>query len=209
MASRAGQGRAGAPPRKEKHGGRACWRRPSRPRGGASGGVCAGAALRSRGRGVTRKRRGGRAEVRCRRCRNCVPTGRAGCAIARRVRPERAAKRQEEQAQRIAWLRAELARDRVAAREHQAAPPDPDRQARDYWRDPAPGVSSPASTAPLAVRGDARLAAFCAMDPQALREAAAADQVGSVWSGRAMTVEDAARLVSPAYAAAAEQVAQL
>ena len=87
--------------------------------------------------------------------------------------------------------------------ERQAGSPDPDRQAEDYWRTPAPGVS------PAAARNDARLAEFRTMDPATLREAAAADQVGSVWSGRAMTVEDAARLVSPAYAPSADRAAQL
>ena len=85
--------------------------------------------------------------------------------------------------------------------DHQAAPPDRDRQAQDYWRTLAPHVSS--------ATDDARLAEFRAMDPAALRTAAAVDQVGSIWSGRAMTVEDAARLMSPAYAAAADHAAQL
>jgi hypothetical protein len=88
-------------------------------------------------------------------------------------------------------------------RERQAASPDPDGQAQGYWRTLAPDASSTAAP------DDARLAEFRAMEPAALREAAVADRVGSVWSGRAMTVEDAARLVSPAYAASADHAAQL
>lgn len=48
-----------------------------------------------------------------------------------------------------------------------------------------------------------------ALDRNALREAARADRVGSAWNDRPMTVQDAARLVDPVYAAAADRTADL
>jgi hypothetical protein len=48
-----------------------------------------------------------------------------------------------------------------------------------------------------------------ALDRNALREAARADRVGPAWNERPMTVQDAARLVDPAYAAAADRTALL
>ena len=48
-----------------------------------------------------------------------------------------------------------------------------------------------------------------AWDRNALREAARADRVGPAWNERPMTVRDAARLVDPAYAAAAERATLL
>ncbi|HEY5305660.1 MAG TPA: AAA family ATPase, partial [Pseudolabrys sp.] len=47
------------------------------------------------------------------------------------------------------------------------------------------------------------------LDRSALAEAARADQVGVVWDTRPMTVQDAARLVSRDYAAAADRAAEL
>jgi hypothetical protein len=55
-----------------------------------------------------------------------------------------------------------------------------------------------------ALRGELR-----AMDREALRQAAYADRVGSTWSERPMTVQDAARLIDPVYAAAADRTAFL
>jgi hypothetical protein len=48
-----------------------------------------------------------------------------------------------------------------------------------------------------------------ALDRNALREAARADSAGLAWNERPMTVQDAARLVDPAYAAAAERATLL
>jgi hypothetical protein len=48
-----------------------------------------------------------------------------------------------------------------------------------------------------------------ALDRDALREAARADRVGAAWNERPMTVQDAARLVDPAYAARADRAALL
>jgi hypothetical protein len=48
-----------------------------------------------------------------------------------------------------------------------------------------------------------------ALDRNALQEAARADRVGSAWNDRPMTVQDAARLVDPVYAAAADRTADL
>jgi hypothetical protein len=55
-----------------------------------------------------------------------------------------------------------------------------------------------------ALRGELR-----AIDREALRQATRTDRVGSAWNERPMTVQDAARLADPAYAASADRTALL
>jgi hypothetical protein len=68
----------------------------------------------------------------------------------------------------------------------------------------AAAPSPPVETAREALRRELR-----ALDRSALRDAARADRAGSAWNEEPMTLQDVARLVDPAYAAAADRAALL
>ncbi|HXA70913.1 MAG TPA: hypothetical protein VNW24_10715, partial [Stellaceae bacterium] len=102
--------------------------------------------------------------------------------------------------------------------EKQAARPEPTRRlesVRDSLNAKVRALlearqqGEPAPAQPDATPREALRLELRALDRSALREAAHADRVGSAWNERPMTVQDAARLVDPGYAAAADRTVLL